>query len=65
VVCGQSDRVATGSDEAIQTGEQFTERSIEPDKDVLNLMAVGTVIVANFVERRETDANEIGRSRSV
>jgi len=55
----QSDGVAARPHDPIEAGEQFAERSIEPDQNVLDLVTVGTILVANFVERRETDSQKI------
>ena len=59
MIRGQGDRVIAWTDLTIQRGEQIPERPIEPHENILNLMAVGTVIVADPVEGRETDGEQL------
>jgi hypothetical protein len=65
VIGGQRDRVVACTDEPVESREQRAKRTVQPNQHVLNLVAVGTEIVTDFVERREADPHQICRSHGI
>lgn len=57
--------LAAGADESIECCEQDAERAIQPNQHVLHFVTVGTEVVTDFVEGRETDPEKICRSDAV
>jgi hypothetical protein len=67
VIGGQRDRVVarTGASTSRRGPRTPAKRTVQPNQHVLNLVAVGTEIVTDFVERREADPQQICRSHGI
>ena len=59
VIAGQGDDVARAADLAVERREERSERRVEPQQHVLHFVALRSEVVADQIERRETDAQVV------